>query len=326
MKYIIILIILLLSFPDVCYTQVNNNDHFSVEWMGEIKSEKNVKEEGGFFSKLLDFFSGENEKKLLKPFNVIETDKDSYVVLDQGLLHPVYISSDGFKLIENEIFSTFPSLVGVCKYKGNKILFTDSKLCKVFLYDYSEDQLDTFKLSNKLEQPTGIVYDEINNLLYITDTRLHKIFVYNGKGILLRTIGKRGTEKENFNFPTFLALDKKNNLYVVDALNFKVKIFSDSGRYLNSFGQTGDATGFFNRPKGIAVDSFGHIFVVDALFHIVQVFDMEGNYLYNFGGLGQQKSRFWLPVGIFIDSNNNIFIADSYNSRIQKYRLIDGKN
>ncbi len=326
MNYKSYLLIILFLFSSNYFSQEKKSTHFSIEWMGEIKSEKNVKEEGGWFSKLIDFFSGENEKKLLKPFNLIKTDEDSYVVLDQGLLHPIYISNDGFRIIENDKFPVFPSLVGISKYKENKILFTDSKLCKVFLYDYNEDQLDTFELSNKLEQPTGIIYDKINNFIYIADTRLHKIFVYNEKGILLRTIGKRGTEKENFNYPTFLALDKKSNLYVVDALNFKVKIFNDSGVLLNSFGQAGDATGFFNRPKGIAIDSFGHIFVVDALFHIVQVFDMEGNYLYNFGGLGQQKSRFWLPVGIFIDSNDNIFIADTYNARIQKYRLIDGKN
>ncbi|MFC2136475.1 6-bladed beta-propeller, partial [Bacteroidota bacterium] len=236
----------------------------------------------------------------------------------------VLVSSDGFDFISNNEYNYFPSLVGVCNFVENKILFTDSKLAKVFIYDFLKKDLDIFDVFIKLDQPTGIVYDFNYNQLYISETSEHKVSVLDVNGNLIKTYGARGDDIGEFNYPTFLAVDEYGNLFIVDSMNFRLQIFDKDGNYSYSFGEIGDATGDFNRPKGIALDSYGHIFIVDALYHSVQVFDKAGNFLYNFGGLGRHQSRFWLPAGICIDNEDNIYIADSYNSRIQIYKLTNG--
>ena len=307
--------------------QSNLESNFSVEWIKNFSRENEVKTEEGVFSQFLNLVAGVTEEKLLKPFNLVKYGDDSYFVLDQGLFTPLLITEDGFEVIQNDEFKVFPSLVGVCKFKDEKILFTDSKLAKIFIYDTDEEELDIFHKSQKLSKPTGIIYDPAQKLIYVTDTDEHKILVLDEDGNLIRKIGERGEDEGEFNFPTFLTLDRDHNLYVVDAMNFRVQVFNVHGNYVRSFGEAGDATGYFNRPKGITVDSYGHIFIVDALFHTVQIFDADGNFLYNFGGLGQLNSRFWLPSGITIDAENNIYVADSYNSRIQVFRLlVDEKN
>ncbi|NOX64574.1 MAG: 6-bladed beta-propeller [Chlorobi bacterium] len=325
MKRIILLNIYLILSIITVSAQDKDGDHFSVEWIKNFSREKDVKTEEGIFSQFLNLVAGVTEEKLVKPFNLVKYDEDSYFVLDQGRFTPLLVTNDGFEVVQNDEYKVFPSLVGVCKFKKNKILFTDSKLSKIFVYDIEEEELNTFPLSQKLEKPTGIVYDKISGLIYISETANHRVVVFDDKGNFLRTIGERGEEEGNFNFPTFLTLDKNENLLVVDAMNFRIQVFNKDGNYLRSFGEAGDATGYFNRPKGIAVDSYNHIYLVDALFHTVQIFDSEGNFLYNFGGMGQLNSRFWLPTGIMIDKDNNIYIADSYNSRIQVFRLIDDK-
>lgn len=322
MNRITLIYLFLFFFFITVSAQNKGGEHFSVEWIRNFSREVDVKSEEGIFSQFLNLVAGTTEEKLVKPFNLVKYDKESYFVLDQGLFTPLLITKDGFEVIQNDEFKVFPSLVGVCKFMDRKILFTDSKLSKIFIYDIDEEILDTFIISHKLQKPTGIIYDNISKLIYVSETEKHRIVVFNEEGKLLRFIGERGEENGNFNFPTFLALDKSRKLLVVDAMNFRIQIFDDHGNYVRSFGEAGDATGYFNRPKGIAVDSYGHIFIVDALFHTVQIFDGEGNFLYNFGGLGQLNSRFWLPTGITIDDNNNIYIADSYNSRIQVFRLI----
>ncbi|MEN8194092.1 MAG: hypothetical protein ABFS12_14805 [Bacteroidota bacterium] len=316
--------LLLLSFS--FHAQDLKESYFSVEWISDFSHEKDIKTEDGIFSNLIDIVLGETEKKLIKPFNLVRIDQNSYLILDQGLMTPLLVSSDGFETIENNQYQIFPSLVGVCRFKEDKILFTDSKLSKIFIYDINEDELNTFPTSTKISKPTGIAYDDIHKNIYISETDKHRIIVLSENGQLIDTIGKRGEAEGEFNFPSFLTVDGNGSLYVVDALNFRIQIFNGKGEFIKSFGEAGDATGYFNRPKGIKVNSYGHIFLVDALFHSVQVFNTDGKFLYNFGGLGSLNSRFWLPIGIDIDDQNNIFVADSYNSRIQIFRLIDDKN
>jgi len=324
MNRLILNICLILSFAALS-AQTKNEDHFSIEWIKNFSTEKDVKTEEGVFSKLINLVAGVTEDKLVKPFNLVKYDEDSYFVLDQGRFAPLLITNEGFEIVQNDEYKVFPSLVGVCKYKGKNILFTDSKLSKVFIYNTEEEELDTFPILQKLKKPTGIAYDKILKLIYISETDNHRILVFEENGKFIKTIGERGEKNGKFNFPTFLTIDKNEDLLVVDAMNFRIQIFDKHGNYLRSFGEAGDATGYFNRPKGVAIDSYNHIYLVDALFHTVQIFDSEGNFLYNFGGMGQLDSQFWLPTGITIDDNNNICIADSYNSRIQVFRLIDDK-
>ncbi len=320
--YIVLLTnLLIVTLP----AQDGDGNHFSIEWTKNFSNENEIKTNDGIFSQFLDIVVGATEEKLIKPFNLIKFDKDSYFVLDQGRFSPILVTNDGFEVIQNDEFAVFPSLVGVCKFKEESVLFTDSKLSKIFIYNFIDEELKEFPTSQKLENTTGIFYDAINKLIYVAETSNHRVLVLNENGELQRYIGKRGKENGEFNFPTFLTVDKNGALFVVDGLNFRVQIFDKNGNYLKSFGEAGDATGYFNRPKGITVDSYGHIFIVDALFHTVQIFDDNGKYLYNFGGMGQLNSRFWMPIGITIDDDNNIFVADSYNSRIQIFRLIDDK-
>ncbi len=324
MKIIFLNIFLILSFVFTS-AQTKNEEQFSIEWIKNFSTEKDLKTDESVFAKLLNLVTGVTEDKLVKPFNLVKYNKDSFFILDQGRFTPLLVNEDGFEVVHNDDYKVFPSLVGVCNFTKDKILFTDSKLSKVFLYDTDEEALDTFHVSKKLGKPTGIAYDKTLKLIYITETDSHKVSVFDETGKFIKTIGKRGEENGKFNFPTFLTVDKNENLLVIDAMNFRVQIFDKQGNYIKSFGQAGDATGYFNRPKGIAIDSYNHIYIVDALFHTIQIFDSDGNFLYNFGGMGQLNSRFWLPIGIAIDDENNIYIADSYNSRIQMFRLIDEK-
>ncbi|MCK5455961.1 MAG: hypothetical protein KAI45_02465 [Melioribacteraceae bacterium] len=326
MDRIILYIIMLTNLLYInLFSQNDAESRFSIEWIKNFSHENEIKTDDGIFSQFVDLVLGEREEKLVKPFNLIKCDEDSYFILDQGRFSVFHVTNDGFEVIQNDTHKTFPSLVGICKFQKDKILFTDSKLAKIFQYNIVDEELETFPLSHNLENPTGITYDAARKLIYVIETANHRVVVFDEEGKLVNTIGERGSDKGQFNFPTFITLDKSGNIFVVDALNFRIQIFDENGNYVKSFGEAGDATGYFSRPKGITVDSYGHIFIVDALFHTVQIFDSDGNFLYNFGGLGQQNSRFWLPTGITIDSDNNIYVADSYNSRIQVFRLIDDK-
>lgn len=276
------------------------------------------------FSKLSNFIFGSETKGLLKPNNIYSIDSNRFIVLDQGLFHPIYfnLSNGDYEILEFKKDSIFPSLVDICKYKENYLLFTDSKLNKIFTINIENNKVNEFKLQFDIKQPTGIVYLADKNEIWITETFNHRICIIDEKGNLKRTIGKRGSSELEFNYPTHLASDKSGDVYVVDAMNFRIQIISNKGEFKIKFGETGDGTGYFSAMKGICLDRNEHIYIVDGSFHNIQVFDKRGNFLYYFGGKGTNPGKFISPNGLYISDDNHIYIADTYNKRIQVFKLI----
>lgn len=243
------------------------------------------------------------------------------------------------------------------------IAVTDPGRKVVHLFDTASNEYEQITKADDtyFSSPVGVAIGD--DQIYISDSRLGKIFVFTGTGDFVRAI--EGLER-----PTGLYFDKKNNLlyvtetlahrviafnsegeeqfsfgqrkenkgnfnfpshlvldddklYVNDTMNFRIQAFGLGGKYISSFGKHGDASGHFSQPKGIGVDSKGHIYVVDAMFHRVQIFDREGRYLMAFGSQGNETGEFWLPSGLFIDQDK-IYVADSYNRRVQVFQYVGG--
>lgn len=172
--------------------------------------------------------------------------------------------------------------------------------------------------------PVDVVCDTARNRIYVVDSRLHEIFAYSEAGDSLFTIGKRGDQDGEFNYPVSAALDSAGDLYVVDAFNFRVQIFDSTGKFVRKFGKAGDAYGTFARPKGIALDSYGNIYVVDAVHQNFQVFNNNGEMLMFVGRYSPGNDGFENPISIAIDSSNMIYVADNLNGRVQVFQLLRG--
>ena len=300
---------------------ITNSNFPHVKWIAEYPSIE--KENKSFSEKMNSIIFGKKPCFLSKPMNIVAQNPNSFWVLDQGSEKIFQISNNSLKnnrFLSQEL-TGFSSLVGICTINNSKILFTDSHLKSIYLIDLNKKQVTQLNDSLSLARPTGIAYSKDNNEIWVVETAKHRISVLNQKGEIIKTIGGRGNSYGEFNYPTFIWIDKFGTAYIVDTMNFRIQMFNKNGEFISAFGQIGDATGYFARPKGIATDSYGNIYVVDALFHVVQVFDKAGTYLYRFGEQGQGKAQFWMPTGIYIDKDNFIYVADSYNSRIQIFKL-----
>lgn len=247
--------------------------------------------------------------------------------------------------------------------RGQLIAVTDPGKKTVHLFNTSSNEYIQIDKADKtyFASPVGVAISDKH--IYISDSKLAKIFVLSQKGEFIRTIDglQRPTglyfdninkqlyvsdtldhrviiyneddrkvlsfgqrEKEQGDFNFPTHLALENNrLYVNDTMNFRVQIFDLAGKYISSFGKHGDASGYFSQPKGVGVDSKGNIYVVDALFHRVQIFDSTGRYLMDFGSQGSKAGEFWLPSGLFIDQDK-IYVADSYNRRVQVFQYVGG--
>ncbi len=321
-KLLTFLLYMLIFFAEnSAQNNYDTSNVYKVKFIRSITSIQDIKSKS-FFSKISSLILGEDNLKLQKPISLIAKDSTELIILDQGLNKLVSLNTEKkrFELIETNL--TFPSLVAISKFKGNKYLFTDSKNDNIYIYNNGTNSIKPLSDSLWLNKPTGIGFVKSKNEIWVSETGNHSVSVLNESGQLIKRIGKRGVGKAEFNFPTSIWVDKNGKVYIVDALNFRIQIFDYDGNFISMFGEQGDATGYFARPKGIAADSYGNIYIADALFHSIQIFNSKGVYLYSFGTQGREKGKFWLPNGLYIDKNDRIYIADSYNSRIQIFQLI----
>lgn len=170
-----------------------------------------------------------------------------------------------------------------------------------------------------LVQPVGVAIDEKTNRLWVVDSRLHGLALFDlDTGAHVRTVGKRGSDDGNFNFPTNVAIGAE--VYVTDTMNFRVQVLDHEGNFLRKWGRNCDSFGCFSRAKGIALDSVGNVYVTDAAFNNVQIFDPSGRLLLFFGGTGNGPGRMWLPAGMHVDKADRVYVVSQYNWRVNIYQ------
>lgn len=319
MKGIAVLMMGLVCCPGTIYGQTGSA--YDIRWIGQFPND-HANKKATFSQRVSELVFGQKPKELVKPFGIVASHPEHYLVLDQGA-GTVFECSEGEALQLKSMKKAeleFSSLVGMCQIPGGDLLCTDSR--KNLVFRVSDHGLSPLSSSVSFNQPTGIAYCESRDEVWVVETGAHRICVLSGKGELVKYIGARGSASGAFNYPTFIWIDAKGQVYIVDSMNFRVQVFDHQGNALFAFGESGDATGYMARPKGVACDSEGNIYVADALFHVVQIFDREGNYLYNFGKQGQEAGEFWMPAGIHIDQQDHIYVADSYNARIQVFERV----
>lgn len=294
-----------------------------IAYEGSFSSAEDLGIERGFFARILDFFTGREAWQLERPMDVLAPGDGRIYVADPGnkAVHRFDTRNSQYTRILRKDNLALPSPVGLAMDASGKLYIADSFLGEVFEVPPGSDIAEPLALTGPVQQPTNLAVDTNNNRLYVADAASHNIQIYSD-GALVDTIGQRGEQDGEFNFPSMIWLDNQGRLLVSDALNFRIQMFDTDGRFIKKFGQRGDGTGDMSRPKGVATDSYGHIYIVDALFHSMQIFNDSGEFLLNVGHRGNGAGEFLLPTGIYINHDNMIYVADSHNSRIQMFRYI----
>jgi DNA-binding beta-propeller fold protein YncE len=275
-------------------------------------------------SEVLEFLIGkERVERLRRPTGVVADSAGNIYVADSEM-RIVFLFDMERQSLSFLGMGSLAGPVGLAIDNKRGILYvSDSRLNKVFATNKrTGDVVMTIGSPSEFKNPSGIVFNEEKGWLYVADTHNHIIKVFDREGRQLFTIGKRGSDNGEFNFPSYLALDRNGRLYVVDSFNFRIQIFDAEGNYINKFGRLGDSSGFFSRPGGIGVDSEGHIYVVDSAFNNFQIFDNAGKLLLWVGNAGGKPGEFYLPLGMYIDSADRIYVADTFNRRIQVFQYL----
>jgi sugar lactone lactonase YvrE len=90
-----------------------------------------------------------------------------------------------------------------------------------------------------------------------TEGATARVLKFDRRGTLLKTWGRFGKGRGEFDQPHALAMDSKGRLFVGDRGNNRIQIFDQDGTYLAEWTQ-------FSRPSGIVIDRNDVIYVADS--------------------------------------------------------------
>lgn len=158
--------------------------------------------------------------------------------------------------------------------------------------------------------PYGIATDSTGRL-FVVDTRLRRIHVFDAKGNRFNFFPKDETQLVS---PVGIAIDHTDTIYITDSKAGVVQVFENGGRkFITTFGKN-----FFNRPTGIAVHPVTHeLLVVDTLQSKVLRFELPGRRpIGSFGSEFAMGDGFYAPTQITVAGNGDIIVADALNFRV----------
>lgn len=295
-----------------------------IAWVKSVATAEDAGIAKSFWKKALEIFAGRDKSSIAKPYGVLYDDARRLFIADPGagMVHVMDTVGGRYFTISGSGDSRMRTPIALAEDDLGAVYITDSGTNAVYRYDTTSGSLTTFL--RELDRPTGIVFNPVNKLLYISETNANRVVAMDRNGRQKRSIGNAGTGEVAFNRPTDLAVDRRGQIYVTDPLNYQVKIFTPEGVQVGAFGSMGDSRGEFNKPKGIAIDAEGRIFVCDTLLDAVQIFDDSGQFLFSFGATGTGDGAFWMPAGICI-KGEYIFVADTFNHRVQVFRYLSGE-
>ena len=130
-----------------------------------------------------------------------------------------------------------------------------------------------------------------------------------------------------FNLPSDVAVDSKNNIYIADERNNRVMVYDANLNFIKKF------QGDFSEPRYITIDKDNNIYIVDLLYTRrddvkyfdgarVRKFDKNGNLLFQVQGVTRsyesdgsykfttQELLYFAPNGIAVDSRGQIYLSE----------------
>lgn len=159
--------------------------------------------------------------------------------------------------------------------------------------------------------------------LYITHPG--GVIVTDTRGLVLKSWGVKGKNIGEFEMPTGIDFDSKDNLFLSDTQNMRIQILNKRGRVVGGIGKPprdmNDSQRLFGLPAGLTLDDKENVYVMDAFNHQVRVFDHDGNDKGRYGKQGEIEGMFNYASDIAYAGGGIFVIADKWNSRIQVVRI-----
>lgn len=243
---------------------------------------------------------------------------------------------------------------------GETMLLVKSKNCQIKIYTPGKKSKTIGKRGSGTGQfitPSHVAFTPDFSHFFVTDTGNHRVQKFSLLGKFVAAVGSRGKKELEFDTPTAIAVDSKENVYVVEVCNDRIQVLtpellfhhfipcpeggsptsadvdSEDNLYISyrelhcihKIHPDGHTLLTFGeteltRPSCLCVSRLDLIFVGDEESHSILAFSSSGELLHRLGRRGTRTPVIQLdrPGGISIDDNNHLYICDTGNGRLLK--------
>jgi len=245
-----------------------------------FSSEKEVEGKRGFFTKLVDVVIGEpDHPHLMRPYSIAVDSRGRAIVTDPG--------ANGIHIFD---------------FENHKYKFIERR----------------DKGRESMRAPQCVTVDAQDNI-YVSDSAVGKIFVFEPGGKFKRAIGSLKGGEGYFKRPTGIAVDSEaKRIYITDTLRDKVFVLDMDGSVLQTIGRRGNGQVEFNLPTEVLVRD-QDLFVVDAMNFRVQFLNRTGGFETEVGRVGDSTGSMFRPKGIGLDSEGHLYVVDGLWGVVQVF-------
>lgn len=160
--------------------------------------------------------------------------------------------------------------------------------------------------SKNLKKPMGVIVD-VNGKIYVTDSGDSKVKIFNSRGKLIDSFGKKGFASGEFNYPYGIVFTKNGDLLIADSSNLNIQEFTPDGKFVKYILTKNDGI----KPGSLTIDEKGNVYASD----------LQNGKIIAFNDMGQiigqiiSKRPLNYPQGVLVE-NNLLWVADSGNYQI----------
>jgi len=206
--------------------------------------------------------------------------------------------------------------VGIYADPDGWLMVADPGLQVVHVYNFKRrSYVQAFERpGGRLASPVGVAFDPERGWIFVADSILNQIFIYDTRGYYVGRFG------EGLKRVSGLAWDgPRGRLLAVDTGNHRVVVYDADGRQTRVIGRRGEGPGEFNFPTYVAVAPDGTFYVTDTLNFRVQVFAADGTPLKSVGHVGQVLGSFSKPKGVALDREGHLYVVDGLYDVVQLF-------
>ena len=173
---------------------------------------------------------------------------------------------------------------------------------------------DQMRTVEALVKPYGVTAAP-NGRVYVTDTAVRKVFVFDPTAKTVGFVGESGVGRVVK--PIGVAADDDGRVFVADATLNRVFGYGPDGALAIAIGREGE----LENPSGLALDrKLKRIYVADATKHQVLCYSAaDGAFIRAIGERGVDPGQFNFPTNLFVDQQSRLYVADTMNFRVQVF-------
>lgn len=262
----------------------------------------------------------ENEPKSLYRMSEYSNSDGDYFITDPRL-GSVFIY-DNNMVLKGEL-KGLSNPLGVAVNSQGNIFVGNSENGRVEIYDSTNGDYLGALGEGLLKMPNAITIDNAG-YIYVTDSRLNTVVVFDTYYNLVAGIGRPGDAESELFFPVDAEIIG-TEIFVADQGHARIQVYNLTGNWVRNItfdGTPGQNCSWFTgvcaipgvpefkRIQALETDLSGRLHVLDKLAATTHIFNSQtGEYISSYGEYGDELGQFKIPTDVHVSTANTAMIT-----------------